>query len=102
MGMKYLEDLCGATMALLLGEAEDVRVPEDLLEEGELAVRVLPVAVEQVHWEQALGVEEEMKLNQDIDVLGLSEVKHLCRILKSSSSHNFLSLRRLLTCSPCV
>ena len=100
--MKYLEDLCGAAVTLLLDEAEDVRVPEDLLEEGELAVRVLPVAVEQVHREQALGVEEEMKLNQDIDVLGLSEVKHLCRILKSSSSHNFLSLRRLLTCSPCV
>ena len=63
MRMKYLEDLCGATVALLLDEAEDVRVPEDLLEEGELAVRVLPVAEEQAHQEQALVREEGMKLD---------------------------------------
>ena len=66
MRMKYLEDLCGATVALLLDEAEDVRVPEDLLEEEELAARVLPVAEEQAHQEQALVREEGMKLNQDI------------------------------------
>ena len=60
---KYLEYLCCAAVALLLGEAEDVRVSEDLLEEGQLAVRVLPVPVEQVHREQAL---EAGELNQDI------------------------------------
>ena len=62
----YLEYLRGAAVALLLGEAEDVWVPEDLLEERQLAVRVLPVPVEQVHREQALEGEEAGELNQDI------------------------------------
>jgi hypothetical protein len=37
-------------------ETEDVWVPEDLLKQGELALGVLPVAVEQIHGEGALNI----------------------------------------------
>lgn len=35
-------------------KAEDFWVAKNLLEEGELPLSVLPVPVEQVHWEQTL------------------------------------------------
>ena len=50
-GLKYVR---GRVVELLFRKAEHVRVPQDLLEEGELALCILPVAVEQVHGEPAL------------------------------------------------
>ena len=51
-------------MALLLGKTEDIRISENLLEERQLALCVLPVSVYEVHGKQSLkplGLKSKLK-----------------------------------------
>lgn len=45
----HLQNLCCGGMALLLGKAKHIRISENLLEERQLPVSVLPMSVEEVH-----------------------------------------------------
>ena len=38
----------------MFSKAENIRISENLLEQGQLSISVLPVPIEEVHWEETL------------------------------------------------
>ena len=48
----------------MLSKAENVRISENLLEQGQLSISVLPVSIKEVHWEEtlkALGLKAQLE-----------------------------------------
>ena len=48
----------------MLSKAENIRIPQNLLEQGQLSVSVLPMSVEEVHGEEtlkALGLKAQLE-----------------------------------------
>ena len=64
---------CGGAVASLLGETEHVRIAQDLLEQRQLALCVLPMSVEEIHGEkslEALGLQSQLESLHQEDEAG--------------------------------
>ena len=69
----YFQYFCGGAVAGLLGKTEDVRIPQDLLEQRQLAFCVLPMSVEEIHGEkslEALGLQSQLESFHQEDETG--------------------------------